>query len=188
MPLNQAIQRHCYSKKAAPERKPPFSFFGSQERLSCKNTTLKRWTHIYPRRICFRPLLNYTTLKQGSLYLNSVTSFRPLLNYTTLKPQIRSESVIEGYSSNGKYAWFGVRAVFSLLRGIVQKKICDCFSSEKLFCLLKQCRPSANYTTLKQRRPTSRWTQSFRPLLNYTTLKPQIRLKSVVEGYSTYIV
>ena len=61
--------------------------------------------------ICFRPLLNYTTLKLNGHVVAIITGFRPLLNYTTLKPQIWSESVIEGYSSNGKMRLVGVRAV-----------------------------------------------------------------------------
>ena len=44
------------------------------------------------RRICFRGLQNYTTLKPNDAYVIADLRFRGLQNYTTLKPQIKFEA------------------------------------------------------------------------------------------------
>ena len=75
-------------------------------------TTLKPFAKFTRCIMSFRPLLNYTTLKRVSRWLSQAWSFRPLLNYATLKPQIWVESVVEGYSSNKKCAWFAFESCF----------------------------------------------------------------------------
>ena len=106
-----------------------------------------------------------------------------LLSNIKLKQEALSRGIVQMENALGGR----LSHVFSF-KGYSSKKDFSLASHWRSFFVLslqKQCRARANYTTLKLKTITITVMICFRPLQNYTTLKPQIRVGSVIEGYSS---
>ena len=121
------IQRHWYRKRRLLTEAAFFCVKTSPKVLDPSQITLfsnKTMTNETFEKIldpCKITLLSNNTIHDVIYQKN----FRPLTNYTTLKPQMKAESVIEGYSSNKNCARFVFELCF-LIKGYSSKRIALC--------------------------------------------------------------